>query len=315
MALPLGALVPRIGAPIIGLVLGMAVAGAAPATRIRAQLGLTSRYALQVAIVLLGATISLQEVVRVGGSSVPVMLVTLASALLAAAMLGRRLAVPERVRALIGVGTGICGASAIAAVSRPLEARDSEIRYAISTIFVFNLLAVIVFPIMGHALGMSQHTFGVWAGTAVNDASSVVAAGFAYGHHAASYALVVKLTRTTMIVPISIAILVASQRRRNAAATSQGTSGLSLGATVRDAMPWFLLWFLAASAADTLGLIGANAHVAISHLGLGLTTVALAAVGLASNFGEMRRAGARPLVLGALVWITVSVTSVALQLL
>ena len=314
-ALPLGTLAPRIGAPIIALALGMAVAAVTPASRSLGGLGSTSRSALQAAIVLLGATISLSEVVTVGTSSLPVMLGSLAAALTAAALLGRRLGVPERLRILIGVGTGICGASAIASVSGVIEAPAREIRYAVSTIFAFNLAAVLLFPLLGHLLGMSSHAFGLWSGTAINDTSSVVAAGFAYSHSAGTYAVIVKLTRTTMIIPITLYLATRSFRRSAAAQTGGENRAASPTAwtSLRRIMPWFLVWFLAASAANSLGAFDPGARAAFSHLGLALTTLALAAVGLSSNLRELRQTGPRPLALGALVWIAVATTSLALQ--
>ena len=312
MALPLGTLVPRVGAPIIALALGMAVSVATPASRSLGGLGSISRSALQMAIVLLGATISLGEVVRVGASSLPVMLGSLATALIAGALLGRRLGVPERLRTLIGVGTGICGASAIAAVSGVIDAPPREIRYAISTIFAFNLVAVLVFPPLGHLLGMSPHAFGLWSGTAINDTSSVVAAGFAYSHAAGTYAVIIKLTRTTMIIPISL-YLASRAFRRSPDAPTGGHTLASTTASLRRIMPWFLVWFLAASAANSLGAFTPDTRALFSHAGLGLTSLALAAVGLSSDLRELRQTGTRPLALGALVWIAVAATSLALQ--
>jgi uncharacterized integral membrane protein (TIGR00698 family) len=296
VALPIGHAVPLLGAPIVALILGMAL----PAGSLRTALGRTSRLSLQAGIVLLGATISLHDVAGVGGASLPVMLASLASALAGAALLGRFLGVPERLRVLVGVGTAICGASAIAAVSGAVRPKEAELRYAISTIFLFNLVAVLTFPALGHLMGMSQSAFGLWAGTAVNDASSAVAAGLAYGDAAAAHAVIVKLTRTLMIVPISLALAFIALRRET------GESPLR---TARRAFPWFILFFIAASAARTAGLVGAGATPAITHAGLILTTVAMAAVGLSSDLREMRTAGPRPLALGALVWITVASVS------
>ena len=313
VATPLGTLLPLVGAPILALVVGGLVAALAPVPRaLRPGLALTSRYVLQGAIVLLGTTISLRQVAHVGVASLPVMLgsltaALLAAALLAAALIGRRLGIPPRLRTLIGVGTGICGASAIAAVSGPVAADEREVRYAVSTIFLFNLVAVLAFPALGHALGMSQHDFGLWAGTAVNDASSVVAAGYAYGHAAGGYAIVVKLTRTTTIVPIALTLAALRLRREGA-----GADG-GLGRRALRVLPWFLVWFVVAAALNSLGLVDASARGAISHAGLALTTVALAAVGLSTDLGELRRTGARPLALGALVWLTVALVSVGLQ--
>jgi len=298
VALPLGALVPRVGAPIAALAIGMLVAVVVPTRRL-AGLHAISTYSLQVAIVLLGATIALHDVVTVSVASLPVMLGSLATALLCAAVLGARLGVPERLRTLVGVGTGICGASAIAAVSGVIGARPAEIRYAISTIFVFNLVAVLAFPPLGHLLGLDDHAFGLWAGTAVNDTSSVVAAGFAYGHTAGTYAIVVKLTRTIMIIPVTLYL----------ATRGTGTRTVPL----RRALPWFLPLFLAASAASSLGALDASGRSVCSHAGLALTTVALAAVGLSTNLRELRQTGHRPLLLGALVWASVAGVSLVLQ--
>ena len=314
VALPLGTLAPRVGAPIIALALGMAFAAATPAGRSLGGLGSISRAALQLAIVLLGATFSLSEVASVGASSLPVMLASLATALITAALLGRQLGVPERLRILTGVGTGICGASAIASVSGVIDAPAREIRYAISTIFAFNLAAVLLFPPLGHLLGMSPHAFGLWSGTAINDTSSVVAAGFAYSHAAGTYAVIVKLTRTTMIIPITLYLATRTFRRRTTAQTGEQTGTASpTAATLRRIMPWFLLWFLAASATNSLGVFTPDLRAAFSHIGLALTTLALAAVGLSSNLRELRQTGTRPLALGALVWIAVATTSLALQ--
>ena len=296
VALPIGHAVPLLGAPIVALILGMAL----PAGSLRTALGRTSRLSLQAGIVLLGATISLHDVAGIGGASIPVMLASLASALVGAALLGHFLGVPERLRVLVGVGTAICGASAIAAVSGAVRPKEAELRYAISTIFLFNLVAVLTFPALGHLMGMSQSAFGLWAGTAVNDASSAVAAGLAYGDAAAAHAVIVKLTRTLMIVPISLALAFIALRRET------GESPLR---TARRAFPWFILFFIAASAARTAGLVGAGATPAITHAGLILTTVAMAAVGLSSDLREMRAAGPRPLLLGALVWFTVASVS------
>jgi uncharacterized integral membrane protein (TIGR00698 family) len=300
VALPIGHAVPLLGAPIVALILGMAL----PAGPLRQALGRTSRLALQAGIVLLGATISLHDVAGVGGASLPVMFASLTSALVGAALLGHFLGVPDRLRVLVGVGTAICGASAIAAVSGAVRPREAELRYAISTIFLFNLVAVLTFPALGHLLGMSQSAFGLWAGTAVNDASSAVAAGMAYGDAAAAHAVIVKLTRTLMIVPIALALAFIAMRRE---------TGASPLRTARRAMPWFILFFLLASAARTAGLVGAGATPAITHAGLILTTVAMAAVGLSSDLREMRAAGARPLLLGALVWVTVASVSLGTQ--
>jgi uncharacterized integral membrane protein (TIGR00698 family) len=296
----LAQVVPLLGAAVLALLLGLTVSVVRrPAPRAARGIAFSSSVLLQLAIVILGSTLRLGEVLRVGVKSLPVMLGTLAVALGGAALLGRLLAVSPRLRALIGVGTGICGASAIVAISRIVEATGTEITYAISTIFVFNLVAVVLFPPLGHLLHLSQHGFGLWAGTAVNDTSSVVAVAYAYGHSAGSQAVVVKLTRTTLIVPIALGL---------SALRSRGT-----GTRPHRLVPRFLIGFVLASILNTAGLIGAGAHRPLADAAVALITVALAGVGLASDLGSMRRTGPRPLLLGALLWVGVAAVSLLLQ--
>ena len=190
-----------------------------------------------------------------------------------------------------------------------------------STIFLFNVSAVLVFPVIGHLLGMSQHAFGLFAGTAVNDMSSVVAASTTYGHQAATYAVVVKLTRTLLIIPISLGLagLVARHERRTAAASVGAVPHGGAAAARRPRIligrlvPWFLIGFLVVATANTLGLIPAAVHPALSQVSVFLITVALSAIGLSTDLAGLRRAGHRPLVLGALLWIVVSLSSLGLQ--
>jgi uncharacterized integral membrane protein (TIGR00698 family) len=303
VAEPLGRLVPVVGAPVFALALGAtaaAFAGERPA--LRPGVAFAARVVLQGAIVVLGASLSLTRVASVGAGSLPVMLGSLAAALLVAAVAGRLLRIEPKLRTLVGVGTGICGASAIAAVSGVVEAAESEVAYAVSTIFAFNVVAVVLFPILGHVLGLTSHSYGLWAGTAVNDTSSVVAAAYAYGHAAGAYAVIVKLTRTTMIVPI-VLVLTAQRLRR---------TGEAERTSIRRVMPWFLLWFLLAAAANTSGLVGPSLAHDASQTGVALITVALAGVGLSTRFGAIRSAGVRPLLLGALVWVAVATSSLLL---
>jgi uncharacterized integral membrane protein (TIGR00698 family) len=302
--------VPLLGAPVLAILIGMAVALAwRPPAAAAPGIAFSASTLLQLAIVLLGTTLGLGQILRVGGKSLPVMLGTLAVALVGAVVLGRLLAVAPRLRTLIGVGTGICGASAIAAVSGIVEASRTEIAYAISTIFVFNIVAVVLFPPLGHLMHLSQHGFGLWAGTAVNDTSSVVAAAYAYGHTAGSQAVVVKLTRTTLIVPIALALSV--WRARTVARADPSAANPVV--RPRRLVPRFLVWFVLAAVLNTAGLIGAGARRPLSDAAVALITVALAGVGLGSDLGRMRRTGIRPLLLGALLWVSVASVSLLLQ--
>ena len=287
-----GRLLPVVGAPVVGVVLGAALS-ARVRRRARLQPGVAfaARSVLQAAVVLLGAELSLGQVVAVGAASLPVMLGTLTVCLALALALGRRLGISPDLRTLIGVGTGICGASAIAAVSPAIRAKNPDIAYAISTIFIFNIAAVLTFPFVGHALHLSQHAFGLFAGTAVNDTSAVVAAAAAYGPVAAQHAVVVKLVRTLMIIPVTLV--------------------LSKGA--RAPKPWFLGAFLLVAAAHTLGLVPGELQPLLHRLAVFCIAVALAAVGLSTDVAALRRAGPRPLLLGLILWIAVGATSLGLQ--
>ncbi|MEO7195180.1 MAG: putative sulfate exporter family transporter [Pseudonocardiaceae bacterium] len=247
----LGQLVPIVGGPVFGILAGALSAAALPALRApRWQPGYTvaAKPILQLSIVVLGTGLTLRQVVSVGGQSLPVMLGTLAVALSGAWVLGRLLTVRGDTLTLIAVGTAICGASAIAATTAVIKAKDCAVAYAIGTIFTFNIAAVLLFPLIGHLLGMNAHAFGLWSGTAINDTSSVLAAGYAYGGDAGAYSLVVKLTRTLALVPIVIMLGISAARRDTA------NSKLNLRAMPwRKIVPLFLLGFILAAGLDSSG--------------------------------------------------------------
>lgn len=333
LATVLGRLVPVIGAPVCGIVLGV-VLGVVLRKRsldVRLQPGVafSSRTVLQLAIVLLGFGLSLAQVAQTGLSSLPVMLGTLALALLAAWGVGRLLGIDGDLRTLIGVGTGICGASAIAATTAVIGAAEADVAYAISTIFAFNVIAVLTYPTLGHLLGLSQHAFGLWAGTAINDTSAVTAAAYTYGLAAGNFGVVVKLTRTLMIIPITIALAVITRRHDSAAAgtaepaagvqlddpTAQTSSGHPARRRLRfsQLVPWFLIGFLLAAGLNSLGGVPHAAHSPLSTLSLFLITMALSGIGLATRPLLLRNAGLRPLLLGAILWATVGISSLLLQ--
>ncbi|WP_245724824.1 YeiH family protein [Micromonospora citrea] len=303
-----GTLVPVVGAPVFAVVAGVLLS---PLARRRSEamapgLHLARGSLLQVSVVLLGAQLSLAEVLSVSAGSLPVMLGTLGPCLLLAWLAGRVLGVPRDLRTLIGVGTGICGASAIAATTPVIRAKSNDVAYAISTIFLFNVAAVLIFPPLGHALGMSAHAFGLFAGTAVNDTSSVVAAASAYHQDATEYAVVVKLARTLMIIPIVLVLAILNHRREVRPETSRVRLAVSL-------VPWFLVAFLVVAALNTGGLIPAAVQAAVHQVALLLIAIALAAVGLSTDVVALRRTGARPLLLGLMLWVAVSSTSLASQ--
>ncbi|MFP5407578.1 MAG: YeiH family protein, partial [Gammaproteobacteria bacterium] len=192
-------------------------------------------------------------------------------------------------KVLIGMGTAICGGSAIAAIVPIIKPDDHDTAFAISTIFLFNVVAVLLFPALGHMMNLSDMGFGLWAGTAINDTSSVVAAGYSYSKAAGDYATIVKLTRATLIIPICLimALAVAWLEKK------KGASDFSLARI----FPWFILWFLVASALRTVGLVP-TALQPVLHFGAEfLIIVALSSIGLSADLRRMVSAGARPILL------------------
>lgn len=305
-AMMLGRWMPIIGGPVFGIVLGIAIrntVGVGPV--FRPGLQFASKQILQWSIIALGFGLSIQQVAKTGLESLWVTLVTLAVAFLSAWLLGKWLGIPSKLKTLIGVGTAICGGSAIAAVTPIIKPEEHEVAFSISTIFIFNIVAVLAFPVLGHWLGMSDEGFGMWAGTAINDTSSVVAAGYSYSVAAGDYATIVKLTRATLIIPICLvlALLVAWREKK------QGGSDFNLARI----FPWFILWFLVAAALRSTGLIPPEITSSLHLLAQFLIVVALTAIGLSSDLRRMMTAGIRPILLGLGVWVAVAGSSLAVQ--
>ncbi|MDQ6847825.1 MAG: putative sulfate exporter family transporter [Candidatus Dormibacteraeota bacterium] len=305
IATGLGRVVPLIGAPVVGLLLGVLLAlTLRPARRVSPGITFCSHQVLQVAVAGLGLQLTLGQAVAAGSQSLPVLLGTLAICLVAAGLIGRFLTVRSNLRTLVGVGTAICGASAIAAVTPIIDAAAVDVTYALSTVFVFNAVAVVLFPLLGHALAMSQQAFGLFAGTAINDTSSVVAAGSVFGAEAGHHAVVVKLTRTLFIIPVCIGLAVWRGRRRDR--KHVGMPG------VTHLIPWFLVAFVALSALVSVVPPSAALRNAFSAVALFLITMALTAIGLSTDLRGVRTTGPRPLLLGALLWVVVSASSLLL---
>jgi uncharacterized integral membrane protein (TIGR00698 family) len=217
------------------------------------------------------------------------------------------LKIEKNLRNLIGVGTAICGGSAIAAISPIIEADEHDIAYSISTIFLFNVIAVLVFPLLGHLLGLSDFGFGLFAGTAINDTSSVVAAGFTYSNIAGDYATIVKLTRTTMIIPISIIYMFHSVYLR------KKSSKKTLDYSIMKIFPWFILGFLLTAIINSTGVINPALSLGIKESAKFMIVMALTAIGLKTDFRKMLETGVKPLLLGFIVWFGVILTSIVVQ--
>ncbi len=305
-----GTFVPLIGAPLLAIAIGVLIANAVPPIGRQKSLRIseTSKLCLKGGIILLGGSLDLGEILRTGLGSLPLLAVTMASGLICALWLGRGLGIDWRMRCLIGIGTTICGGSAIAALAPVIRAKAEDIAYSVTVVFFFNMVAVFTFPALGHLLGLSDNGFGIWAGTAVNDTSAVVAAGFAFSQAAGTTATIVKLTRTTLIIPLVLGFGLALP----IFAKEETSASQSLVRRVYTAVPAFIILFVLAAAANTAGLIGSHA-MQVQMAGRLVMVVALAAVGLQGHWRAFAGAGSRPLVLGLATWFAVAASSLLVQ--
>lgn len=314
----LGKAVPVVGGPVISILIGMIVAlfwnekGAA-SDGIR----FTSKFILQTAVVLLGFGMDLGVVLQTGKQSLPIIVCTIATSLIIAWVLCRVLKIPKNSAILVGVGSSICGGSAIAATAPVIGAEVNDVSQAISVIFFFNVLAALIFPLLGSAIGFdttSGESFGIFAGTAVNDTSSVTAAASTWdsmwnlGSETLDKAVTVKLTRTLAIIPITLVLaLVRAKGDRQ-----QGSGKFSL----KKSFPIFILYFILASIVTTVALhFGAPSTMfaPLKELSKFFIVMAMGAVGLNSNVVKLIKTGGKPLLLGACCWVGIASMSLLMQ--
>jgi uncharacterized integral membrane protein (TIGR00698 family) len=233
---------------------------------------------------------------------------TLFTAFAGGYVLGKFLKIPWRQSGLISAGTGICGGSAIAAIAPVIDADHQDIAYALSATFLFDIAMVILFPLVGKAMGMSDFGFGLWTGTAVNDTSSVVAAGFSFSEAAGNYAIVVKLTRTLSIIPAILIFSYIHLKSHNKDTKQHSYSLLAI-------FPWFIILFLIVVLLNSLNLFSENLQLSISSIGKFCMVMALGAIGLKTDFFSLIKSGFRPMLLGFLVSLAVVVVSFLVQFL
>lgn len=280
---------------------------------------------LRIAIVLLGASFSVQQVASIGGKAVLMIVALMTIALLAAHALGRATRVPPRLATLIGVGTAVCGNSAIVATAPVIGAHDDEVSFAIATNTLFGTLAVFLYPVLGHALHLSDPAFGTWAGSAVNDTSQVVATGFAYSDGAGRIATAVKLTRNALMGAVIVLMGVLHGRSREhglESGTEQPLHSVARSARagtwlrVQQSVPLFVLGFLAMAALQSAGVLrwlsvraGRDLAADAQNVARVLILIALAGVGLSTRIATMRRAGLRPFYVGLAVAAATSALS------
>ena len=301
----LGGLFPLIGSSVLAIVSGIVLNNSMKLPAIFQEgLSFSGKKLLQYSIIFLGFSMSIGQVSETGISSLRISLITILIAFLAAYLAGRFFKMNRVLTILIGFGTAICGGSAIAAASPILEADEEEIALSISTIFFFNILAVFIFPFLGHLLQMSDAFFGTWAGTAINDTSSVVAAGYTYSPSAGDLATIVKLSRALMIVPACL--IFAAYRYIKSKQSAQKTN-------LKQIFPWFIAWFVLASLISSLGFLPAAVIPYTKFISQWLMAMALAAIGAKVSFKQFKQAGAAPLLTGAFAWFCVAVSSLIIQ--
>ena len=304
-----------IGASVIALFLGMLINHfRKPGSLLRVGLTFTSKKILKFAIILLGASLSMGTILQVGRLSLTVMVFTLLTCFGGGYFIGKALGLNWKLSNLISAGTGICGGSAIAAIAPVIDAEDSDIAYAMSATFLFDMVMIVLFPIMGRAMGLSDMAYGIWAGTAVNDTSSVVAAGYAFSEAAGDFATMVKLTRTLSIIPTVIAFALINVHLKKKEAMQAGNAE-HVGVKVNffTLFPWFIVGFLALTGINSLGLIPAAVSAGVKELSKFLMVAALAAIGLNTSFKDMSKSGIQPMIHGFIISALVVVVAIAVE--
>ncbi|MBR2934075.1 MAG: YeiH family putative sulfate export transporter [Oscillospiraceae bacterium] len=306
-----------IGGAVIAMFLGMFINYfLGEAKLLSPGLKFASKKVLKFAIILLGLSLNITTILQVGKMSLLVMIFTLATCFGGGYFIGKALGLNWKLSNLISAGTGICGGSAIAAIAPTIDAEDSDVAYAISATFLFDMAMIVLFPIMGRALGMTDEAFGIWAGTAVNDTSSVVATGYAFSEAAGDYSTMVKLTRTLSIIPtvIVFALIQLRLKKKEAAAAGRTGDGLKAKFSIKKIFPWFILGFLAMSVVASIFAIPAGVVAQTKTLSKFLMVCALAAIGLNTSFSSMKKSGIRPMVHGFIISALVVIVALLVEM-
>ncbi|SFR59500.1 YeiH family protein [Anaeromicropila populeti] len=313
-----------IGAPVIAILSGMLLTTfIKDKSNLKNGIAFTSKKILQGAVVLLGFGLNLTTIGKVGVTSLPVIVSTITTSLLVAFILQKILKIPSKSSVLIGVGSSICGGSAIAATAPVIEADDEEIAQAISVIFLFNVIAALIFPMLGGVLHLSNEGFSLFAGTAINDTSSVTSAAATWDTlHGTKGAVlegatIVKLTRTLAIIPITM-VLTALRLKK---AQSSGSSEESK-IKIKSIFPMFIIYFVLASVITTMitavcsddSLLAANqVFDFLKQLSKFFIVMAMGAIGLNTDIVKLIKTGIKPILLGFCCWVAIAVVSLSMQ--
>ncbi|MCK9170634.1 MAG: YeiH family protein [Treponema sp.] len=301
---------PVIGGPVSAILFGMIFARLMKnKSAVQNGIKFTSKKILQYAVILLGFGMNISAILARGIQSLPVIIATITTSLVTAFIFSKILHITGKISTLIGVGSSICGGSAIAAAAPVIDADDEEIAQSISVIFLFNICAAVIFPPLGASLGMTNEGFALFAGTAINDTSSVTAAATAWdGLHGSNIlpdAAIVKLTRTLAIIPITLVLAVVRMRKEE----SSGKTGFNF----TKIFPWFVLWFILASIITTVFNLGSGTVAPLKWLSKFFIIMAMAAIGLNTDIVKLIKKGGKPILLGFLCWICIIGASLFVQ--
>ena len=310
----LGKRFPIIGGAVIAILAGMIITllikNKSP---FEAGIKFTSKKILQWAVILLGFGLNLNVILQTGKQSLPIILSTISTALVIAYILHKALHIPGKISTLVGVGSSICGGSAIAATAPVIDADDEEVAQAISVIFFFNVLAALLFPTLGKFLGFSTisgEAFGIFAGTAVNDTSSTWDNMWNLGSATLDTAVTVKLTRTLAIIPITLVLAFIRTRRE------KGNGSEEKKVSIKQIFPMFILYFIAASVITTIAAsagIDSSVFAPIKELSKFFIVLAMAAIGLNTNIVKLIRTGGKPIIMGFCCWTGITAVSLLMQ--
>ncbi|WP_069988047.1 YeiH family protein [Massilioclostridium coli] len=306
----LGQLLPVIGGPVFAILAGMVITLFwKNKDNVQPGITFTSKKILQYAVILLGFGMNLTDILMKGKQSLPIIISTISTSLIIAFILHKVMRVPSKISTLVGVGSSICGGSAIAATAPVIDADDEEIAQSISVIFLFNVIAALIFPALGSLLGLSNEGFGLFAGTAINDTSSVTAAAAAWdgmhGSNTLDAATIVKLTRTLAIIPITLVLAFVRTKKEK---SSSGTK-----VDFKKIFPFFILFFVLASVITTVFNLPAVVTSPIKELSKFLIVMAMAAIGLNTNIVKLVKTGGKPIFMGLCCWIGIAAVSLGMQ--
>lgn len=295
-----------LGASIIALFLGTIINSFFHPSWIEPALKFTSKRILKVAIILLGASLSVGTIMSVGKMTFFVMIFTFAMCFGGGYFIRKLFGLNWKLSNLISAGTGICGGSAIAAISPVIDAEDKDIAFAMSSTFIFDMVMVALYPIMGKFLGMTDIAYGIWAGTSVNDTASVVASGYAFSEIAGDFATMVKLTRTIAIIPTVLVFAYIGTRMKQ---KELKKANKEQKVNIVKIVPWFICGFLLLAALNSAGCIPAAVGGVIKSISKFLMVTALAAIGLGTSITDFKKAGLAPMFYGITIDTLVTLTA------